>query len=215
VWVSTVQRIRGKRTFADVLRDIGPAAEARLRPRFEQVNVPYPPSAITLIGLKKERQLKLWAKSNASSVRIPVHSYAITAASGKPGPKLREGDLQVPEGRYRIIGLNPNSSYHLSMKLDYPNEFDRRNARREDRSNPGGDIFIHGKAVSIGCIAVGDEAIEELFTLVARIRKANVKVLIAPNDLRKGPPATESARPWLPELYNDLARGMRELDTSR
>ena len=72
----------------------------------------------------------------------------------------------MPEGVYRIVALNPNSSYHLSMKLDYPTEFDLSKARAEGRTRPGSDIFIHGKAVSIGCVAVGDDAIEEIFVLV-------------------------------------------------
>jgi len=209
------QRIKGKRTVCDVLRDIGPSAESRLTPAFEEANAPYPPSRVALIALKDERQLELWATDNENSTWMRVHSYTITAASGKPGPKRHEGDMQVPEGHYRIIGLNPNSSYHLSMKLDYPSAFDQQKAREENRSDLGGDIFIHGKAVSSGCIAVGDEAIEELFTLVARIGKANVKVLIAPNDLRKGPPATESTVPWVLDLYADLAKEMREFDAPR
>jgi murein L,D-transpeptidase YafK len=76
-------------------------------------------------------------------------------ASGKAGPKLREGDGQVPEGIYRIDGLNPNSSYHLSLKLNYPNDFDLEQARTEGRTELGGDIFIHGKAVSIGKTRAG------------------------------------------------------------
>jgi len=71
-----------------------------------------------------------------------VADYRITAASGTAGPKLREGDRQVPEGIYRIVGLNPNSRYHLSMKLDYPNAFDRHQAARDGRARPGSDIFI-------------------------------------------------------------------------
>lgn len=89
------------------------------------------------------------------------------AASGGPGPKLREGDLQVPEGVYRLTAFNPNSSYHLSLRVDYPNAEDRAAedravARSDRRTSLGGDIFIHGKAVSIGCLAIGDPGIEEL-----------------------------------------------------
>ena len=80
--------------------------------------------------------------------------------------KLREGDRQVPEGLYRLIGRNPNSNYHLSMKLDYPNSYDPRHAKREGRSNPGSNIFIHGKSLSVGCLAMSGEAIEAFFVLV-------------------------------------------------
>ena len=90
----------------------------------------------------------------------------------------------MPEGVYRIEYLNPNSSYHLSMKVDYPNAYDPAMAKRDGRTRLGGDIFIHGKDVSIGCVALGDRAIEELFTLVAETGTERVKVIIAPNDLR-------------------------------
>jgi murein L,D-transpeptidase YafK len=54
-----------------------------------------------------------------------IHSYLIRSGSGRLGPKLRSGDHQVPEGIYRVTGFNPKSRFYLSMRLDYPNEFDR------------------------------------------------------------------------------------------
>jgi len=127
--------------------------------------------------------------------------------SGGPGPKLREGDFQIPEGIYRVIWLHPNSQYHLSMKLDYPNAFDREQARRDGRTNLGGDIFIHGKDISIGCLAVGDPAIEELFVLAARVGVQRVTTVVAPWDLRRRPPPDLSAHlPWATALYARLSR---------
>ena len=154
------------------------------------------------------RRLELWAFEDDSWVFI--RSYLILAASGHAGPKLREGDRQVPEGTYRIESLNPNSSYHLSMKLEYPNDYDLEKARGEGRINLGGDIFIHGKAVSIGCLAIGDEAIEELFCLVGSQWPTEVKVLIAPNDLRRRQAAERSgsAPAWTDELYEGLRRDL-------
>ena len=108
--------------------------------------------------------LELWASQNGNWRFIK--QYSINGASGAPGPKLREGDRQVPEGLYRLIGRNPNSNYHLSMKLDYPNSYDLRHAKREGRSNPGSNIFIHGKSLSVGCLAMSGEAIEAFFVLV-------------------------------------------------
>jgi murein L,D-transpeptidase YafK len=128
----------------------------------------------------------------------------VQAASGGPGPKLREGDRQVPEGLYKLLWLNPNSSYHLSMKLDYPNAFDRGKGRADGRTRLGGDIFIHGRAASIGCLAMGDPAIEELFTLVAEVGVGNVRVTIAPHDLRRRPAPTDGPA-WVRELYEALA----------
>jgi murein L,D-transpeptidase YafK len=108
----------------------------------------------------------------------------------------------VPEGIYRVEGLNPNSSYHLSIKLNYPNAFDLEHAKLDGRTGLGGDIFIHGKTVSIGCLAMGDEAIEELFVLINRIGIKNVRVIIAPHDFRNN--TVEPGRdqlPWVRELY--------------
>jgi len=193
------------RTVADVLATLGPAAERRLRPRFAEAGVRYPPSRVHLLGFKQERRLELWASSGRGPRQIAV--YPLTDESGGPGPKMREGDFQIPEGIYRVSWLHPNSDYHLSMKLDYPNAFDREQAQRDGRTNLGGDIFIHGKDVSIGCLAVGDRAIEELFVLAARVGIENVTTVVAPWDLRRRPPPDLEARiPWAPALYARLSR---------
>ena len=126
----------------------------------------------------KKPQLKGVAKSSGGKLKIfvfknersvEVHApgwrmpriYPMTAFSGALGPKLREGDGQIPEGVYGIEYLNPNSSYHLSLKVSYPNASDRKRAKADGRTNLGGDIMIHGKAVTIGCVPVGDDAIED------------------------------------------------------
>lgn len=200
------------RTVEDVLHAIGPAARDRLRPMFTAAGVPYPPPAVTLLALKQERRLEVWATRGDDAPRR-VASYPILAASGGAGPKLREGDRQVPEGVYRLQWLNPASSYHLSMKVDYPNAFDRRWALAEGRTRPGGDIFIHGRDVSIGCLALGDPAIEEMFVLASDVSLPRVKVLIAPVDFRRGRAvAPDPARPaWVDELYRTLRAEMAAL----
>lgn len=194
------------RSVAEVMGAIGPPTRPRLLPFFRAAAVPYPPRRLALLALKEERRLELWAETAPRPVFI--RSYPVLAASGGPGPKLAEGDGQVPEGIYRVLWLNPNSRFHLSMKLDYPNAFDRVKARSDGRRRLGGDIFIHGNAVSIGCLAMGDEAIEELFVLVADTGLEKVRVLIAPRDLRTGPAdGNESARrvAWASDLYRRLA----------
>jgi murein L,D-transpeptidase YafK len=157
--------IRAGRSVADALRLYGPAARARVRPYIKRAGIFYPPDHLTLLVFKRERRLSVWVQQSGRWHYL--RAYPILAASGTSGPKLREGDYQVPEGLYRIAWLNPNSSYHLSMRVDYPNAFDRLMAAREKRTRLGGDIMIHGNSVSIGCVAIGDPAIEELFTLVA------------------------------------------------
>ena len=210
VWVPIYQMMAGDRTVAEVLAEYGEPATQRLAARFEAAGLRFPPSEVALVGLKAERRLELWAPRGDAWQHVA--DYKITAASGVAGPKLREGDRQVPEGLYRISGLNPNSRYHLSMKLDYPNAFDRHHAKRDGRADPGSDIFIHGKSVSVGCLAVGDEAIEELFVLAALIGKHNVSVVVAPFDGRRTPllPAAEGLAPWTPELYAMIAEALRK-----
>jgi hypothetical protein len=178
---------------------------------FAKAKVSYPPREVIFIALKQEKRLELWAR-DSGEFRF-IRDYYIQAASGVAGPKLRQGDRQVPEGIYRIVKLNPNSHYHLSMKLNYPNEFDLLHARQDGRTAPGSNILIHGKAVSIGCLAMGDEAIEELFVLTEHVGVENVKVVIAPHDPRAYPLKTDSkALPeWTPELYAIISREIKAL----
>jgi murein L,D-transpeptidase YafK len=199
-----------RRSVQDVHAMFGQAAEMRLRPAFDQAGMPFPPQQIALLAFKSEKRLELWAKSNNRWVM--VKPYPIFAASGAPGPKLEEGDRQVPEGIYRIEYLNPNSNFHLSMKINYPNFDDMERAWDDGRTNLGGQIFIHGSAVSIGCIAVGNRAIEELFTLVDRVGAERVQVVIAPKDFRRSPvgPIYEWQPYWVPDLYANISTALRQ-----
>jgi hypothetical protein len=211
IWYPLYVRIAGvpARSVADVLALYGKDSRARLRPSFDKAGVSYPPKRVALLIFKKERRVALWAKGTGEWRYI--RDYPIHAASGHAGPKLREGDYQVPEGVYAIEHLNPNSTYHLSMKVGYPNAFDRQMAARDRRTRLGGDIFIHGKNLSIGCVAVGDTGIEELFTLVAETGNSHVQVIIAPNDLRTGGAIIHrDAPPWVGQLYRTVAAALRE-----
>jgi len=216
LYVPVVQRFAGRRTLANALATCGPAAEARLRPAFEGAGVAYPPAEVALVAFKEERRLEVWARPGDGPWRF-VRAYPILGASGHAGPKLREGDRQVPEGRYRVDALNPSSNYHLSMRLDYPNADDRRRGAADGRSDLGFDIFIHGGDLSIGCLAVGDAPIEDLFTLVAAVGTDRVRVLIAPNDLRGGRPAVRhpEAPPWVDDLYATLRTELAPFERSR
>jgi hypothetical protein len=189
---------------AAVVEKLAPAVEERLRNLFAHVGAAYPPRSITLLGFKEERTLELWAEDGGAPVRVWIYRLL---DSSPPGPKLAEGDWQIPEGVYHVTWLNPRSEYHLSLALDYPNDFDRAMAAADKRTDLGGDIFIHGKDTSIGCLAIGDAGVEELFVLVARIGVANVRVLIAPDDLRvKAPPPPKVPVAWLDQLYALLKR---------
>lgn len=150
--------------------------EPYLKKRCAQIGVTYPPSRAYLVAYKAEKQLEVWISNATGPYRLYTR-YPIAAASGRPGPKRMEGDAQVPEGVYRIVAFNPASSYHLSMKLNYPNRSDRI---RSSRHAPGNDIYIHGNRVSIGCMAMTDPKIEEIYLLCLGARKPTLPVYVFP-----------------------------------
>jgi hypothetical protein len=177
------QKIGPQKTVADRLRQYSAPAQRRLAPHFARAGVSYPPAQLALLGFKKERRLEVHAAGRDGIYQF-VRAYPILGASGGLGPKLREGDAQVPEGLYAISFLNPNSLYHLSLRVNYPNDFDRAQAKRDGRQQLGGDCMIHGSIASIGCLAMGDEAAEDLFVLAAMTGIQNVRVVLSPVDFR-------------------------------
>lgn len=210
-WLRRKLHLRSHARTADsVVRELGESVRDRLRDDLQRVGLSWPPSEIWLVGLKAERRLEVWAGTTPDNRRL-LKSYPVLAASGTSGPKLREGDRQVPEGIYRISLLNPNSQYHLSLRVSYPNDEDARLAREESRTRLGGDIYVHGSAVSIGCLAIGDTAIEEVFVLAA-LAKRLPGIVIAPRDFRVRPPEPadlESKPGWMKERYEKIESEMR------
>ncbi len=165
------------------------------------------PERLTLIGLKYEQRLEVWGLLDEKWYHI--HDYPFSAFSGRLGPKLEEGDRQIPEGIYRITYLNPKSKFHLSMRLNYPNAFDRRVAKRDGRVNLGGDIMIHGSNRTVGCIPIGDEAIEELYALVEKVGITQTRVILAPIDFRVRDVVIKNDRyPWIKGLYRTIKKEM-------
>ena len=145
----------------------------RVRALFEEAKAAYPPRPLLLRAFKQEGLLELWAEPSAGARYVKIKAWPICARSGAPGPKRRAGDEQVPEGFYRISQLNPWSNFHLSLRVDYPNRADRILGSKAD---PGGDIFIHGGCVTIGCLPLGDAAIEELYVIAADALKAGSRL---------------------------------------
>jgi len=146
---------------------------ARIDSLFTGLDLPYPPCQIVLSVFKEPGMVELWAADSSRQLDF-VKSYPMTAFSGRPGPKRRRGDRQVPEGFYHITHFNPQSSFHLSLGVDYPNASDRILSRGRD---PGGSIYIHGSAVTIGCIPLGDAAIEELYTICVDARSSGQNLI--------------------------------------
>ncbi|MDH3069140.1 L,D-transpeptidase family protein [Akkermansia sp. N21169] len=151
-------------------------AKARTSPKMSEYLAPgnmHVGSPVFLRAIKEDKILELWVQPKGSGSFVLVKRYPVAAMSGNLGPKEKEGDNQVPEGFYEVVpaALNPNSKYHLSFNIGYPNEYDRSLGRT------GSYIMVHGSDVSAGCIAITDEGIEEVYTMVAEALKEGQKTV--------------------------------------
>ncbi|WP_226895640.1 L,D-transpeptidase family protein [Luteolibacter marinus] len=140
------------------------AAAARVRPELERdlaAKGLHFGDPVFLRAFKEEGELELWIRRRDSGKYELFRTWKIAAQSGKLGPKLAEGDQQVPEGFYFVppSGMKPDSVFHLAFNIGYPNTYDRHHGRT------GTFIMIHGNRVSIGCLAMTDPKIEEIYTL--------------------------------------------------
>ncbi|MBU0553016.1 hypothetical protein KKB55_04685 [Myxococcota bacterium] len=142
------------------------------------------PREIFLRAFKLDDELELWARDDLKGPFKRIKTYPICMRSGEIGPKRRQGDGQVPEGIYKINRYNPRSSFHLSLGLDYPNRSDQI---RGHKPALGNDIFIHGDCVTIGCIPITDELIEELYLIALDVhgRQKATPVHIFPTRLNE------------------------------
>ena len=210
--VSGLQTAKGRKTVQDSREQYGHTVQERLLPYFEATKISYPPKQVVLVGLKHEKILEVWACGQENRLSL-IRTYPILAASGRLGPKLKEGDRQVPEGLYKIKSLNPNSMFHLSLRINYPNEFDRQQAKHENRTNLGGDIMIHGSNASIGCLAMGDKTAEDLFILATETGIDNMSVILSPVDFRKRgfPEVTHPLPEWTDVLYEQIKQELSKL----
>jgi murein L,D-transpeptidase YafK len=141
--------------------------EDTLQKQFAQKKLQWPAKYIYLRSFKYDSQLELWVKNDIKDTFQLFKTYKVCALAGTLGPKRIEGDYQVPEGFYYINEFNPRSSYHLSLGINYPNASDRI---LSDMQRPGGDIYIHGSCVTVGCIPVTDSYIEEIYVLSAHAK---------------------------------------------
>ena len=138
--------------------------EDTLKKQFAAAGITWPAAQIYIRSFKYDSQMEIWARNKPTEKFKLFKTYKICALSGSLGPKRMEGDFQVPEGFYYINEFNPRSDYHLSLKLNYPNESDKL---LSDSLRPGGGIYIHGSCVTVGCIPINDEQIEELYLITA------------------------------------------------
>jgi murein L,D-transpeptidase YafK len=139
--------------------------DRKIRKMFRDSGLSETPKYIYWRAFKLEDQLELWASDTSTNAYKRIKVYNICRGSGDLGPKRKFGDMQVPEGMYYIERFNPNSNYHLSMKVSYPNEVDLKFASKE---NPGNEIYVHGDCVSVGCIPMTDSVMQEIYWITAR-----------------------------------------------
>lgn len=137
------------------------------------------PFDLFLRVFKLEDVIEVWVKPQTIEQYTHLKDYPVCRKSGTLGPKRKEGDRQVPEGFYHIDRFNPNSSFHLSLGINYPNASDKI---RGDQKAPGSDIFIHGACVTVGCLPITNPLIEELYALaeMAKGHEGQIPVHIFP-----------------------------------
>src|SRR6185503_3570712 len=138
--------------------------EDTLQKQFASKNLKWPANYIYIRSFKYDSQLEVWVKDQLNDPFKLFKTYKVCVLAGTLGPKRMEGDYQVPEGFYYINEFNPTSNYHLSLGINYPNISDML---LSDSLRPGGSIYIHGSCVSVGCIPITDEGIDELYILAA------------------------------------------------
>lgn len=149
----------------------------------ERVGCSLPLKHVFLRAYKAEKVLEVWG-GDLGELQL-LKTYPIARIPGSLGPKIKQGDKQVPEGWYKIDSINPKSSFHLSLRLNYPNEADL--IRSKEEKDPGGDIFIHGGAYSVGCLPIQDEPMEEVFWLIVQslfeFPENDIHILVLPFDM--------------------------------
>ncbi len=141
--------------------------EDSLKNQFAHAGLQWPAKQLYIRSFKYDSQLEVWVRNNNNEAFKLFKTYKVCAMAGAIGPKRMEGDYQVPEGFYYINEFNPRSSYHLSLGINYPNASDKV---LSDSIRPGGEIYIHGNCVTIGCIPLQNNQIEELYILAANAK---------------------------------------------
>jgi murein L,D-transpeptidase YafK len=168
---------------------------------------------------KRDKSVEVWGRNRGESRFCLLCTYPICALSGVSGPKREAGDGQTPEGFYRITRFNPSSNYYLSLGIDYPNAADRK---RNPTADPGGDIFIHGNCVTIGCIPITDDKIKELYVLAVEARNNGQKeipvhifpCILSPENF-SGLIEDHTDKPELVKFWKNLKEGYDRFEHTR
>lgn len=171
--VSAQSSVASYTSFIDYQKSFARPSEALKRKedtlsrQFEAKHLQWPAKYIYIRSFKYDSQMEVWVKSEIREPFRLFKTYKVCALAGSLGPKRMRDDYQVPEGFYYINEFNPKSTYYLSLGLNYPNASDRI---LSDTYQPGGDIYIHGSCVTVGCIPLTDNQIDELYVLAAHAK---------------------------------------------
>lgn len=192
-----------------------PAEEMELNPDklLAKASLKKPLHKLYIRAFKQEGELELWGANKDSNIYTLIATYPIAGQSGILGPKRKEGDRQVPEGYYTVDRFNPNSRFHLSLGIDYPNASDRV---LSDKEKPGSDIFIHGSNVSIGCLAMTDPVIETIYELASQAKPRGIPVHIYPFRMtEKNLAKFEADHPNLKNFWRNLLPGYEHFESTK
>ncbi len=143
--------------------------EDTLQKEFQAKGLKWPAKYVYIRSFKYDAQLEVWVKNDVKEKYHLFKTYKVCMQSGTMGPKRLQGDYQVPEGFYYINEFNPHSAYHLALGLNYPNASDKI---LSDSLRPGNAIYIHGSCVSVGCIPVTNNDIEEIYIIASYAKAA-------------------------------------------
>jgi murein L,D-transpeptidase YafK len=160
-------------------------------------------SPIFIRIFKESKELEIWVKGDTTFDYFKT--YSICTYSGKLGPKQKEGDKQAPEGFYFVPpeSMNPMSSYHLAFNVGYPNQYDGSYART------GSEIMVHGECFSIGCFAMTNPGIDEIYALASAAMtngQDSFQVHIFPFRMTKDNMEKYKSSEWL-DFWKNLKEG--------
>lgn len=141
--------------------------EDTLQKQFAEKKLTWPANYLYIRSFKYDSKMEVWVKNELKEPFKLFKTYKVCALAGTLGPKRLEGDYQVPEGFYYINEFNPKSQYYLSLGINYPNVSDKI---LSDSLRPGSAIYIHGSCVTVGCIPITDQQIDELYILAAHAK---------------------------------------------
>lgn len=163
---------------------------------------------------KDEAVIELWMQREANARYELFEIYPICSHSGALGPKQKEGDKQAPEGFYEINvkHLNPNSKYHLAINMGYPNAYDKAHSRT------GAALMIHGACASIGCYALTNKNIDEVYALVgAALANGQESISVHAFPFRMTQEALEMRKnnPWIDFWVSELLPAAQIFDITR